>query len=355
MRRLFLVAVVLAGVVASVLFIGGRAAPEPALPPTPRLADIEKADALQYLVQSACADTNGGFSLRLPFEPDCANPRLMREDDRLPWRKHDWGGAGGPLAGWQASDAVLAERGGVSFADQTFDFGAPATDGAGRPDAFGRFDGNDGGDAIIIVGDTVSAFLTQDGGTPGLQWFIGRACDKPGLERYIGWVLFRSDLAADWHSVVAELGDEPADACPARFNRAFTRYRLTDEALPVQRLGADGVPGRQTATLRAVLVEHYDAATIAKAHALERFYYARGLGKVRWEAWSTQERFAAQADALARSGRCPALADSTPPAEGWRMADCRMWTNIVAEPVPPVWRVRDFNWPPAGLVFKQAP
>ena len=104
--------------------------------------------------------------------------------------------------------------------------------------------------------------------------------------------------------------------------------------------------------MSTIIVEHFDAASIANAHALERFYYVRGFGKLRWEAWVTDATKASQAEALARSGRCAALADSGPPAAGWRMVDCRMWTNIVVDPTHAGWRVRDFNWPPADLTLQ---
>ena len=308
--------------------------------------------ALSYLVQSVCVDAGDNPTDRLPIDADCTRSRPMTEDDLVRWRKHDWGGTSGPLAGWQASDAVIAHRNGVAFVDQTFDFGAPSTDNAGRPDRFFRFDQNDGGDAIRIVGDTASAFLTQDGGTPGLQWFIGPGCNQPGPGRYVSWVLFKSDVDASWRSLVAELGDDPQDSCPSRYNHAFTRYRLVSESFPFQLLPANGIPTRQTATLPTILVEHYDARSIERAHAMERFYYARGLGKVRWEAWSKDDRKSSQAEDFARSGRCAALADATPPDVGWRMLDCRMWTNIVSDPSQPAWRVRDFAWPPADLTLQ---
>jgi hypothetical protein len=313
---------------------------------------MTETEMLDHLVQSACVDGAGKPTDRLPIDPDCKTMRHFREDDALPWRKHDWGGVGGAVTGWQASDAVLAERGGVSFADQTFDFGAPAADVAGRPDAFYRFDTNDGGDAIMILGDTVSAFLTQDGGTPGLQWFIGPRCSEPGRGRYLSWFLFKADAGPEWRSVVAELGDLPKDICPQRFNHAFTRYRRVTEDFPFQHIVGNGPPTRRTASLPTIIVEHFDAASIARAHALERFYYVRGFGKLRWEAWVTDPAKASQAETLAHSGRCAALADSGPPADGWRMVDCRMWTNIVVDPTHAGWRVRDFNWPPADLTLQ---
>jgi hypothetical protein len=312
----------------------------------------DKTNALGYLVQSVCVDAGGNPTDRLPIDADCTRLRPMTEDDAGRWRKHDWGGTVGQLAGWQASDAVIARRNGVAFVDQTFDFSAPATDNAGRPDRFFRFDQNDGGDAIRIVGDTASAFLTQDGGTPGLQWFIGPGCSQPGPGRYVSWVLFKSDVDASWRTLVAELGDDPQDACPSRFNHAFTRYRLVSESLPFQRLAAGGVPTRQTATLPTIVVEHYDARSIDRAHAMERFYFARGMGKVRWEAWSKDDRKSSQAEALAREGRCPVLLDAAPPEAGWLMIDCRTWTNIVNDPSQPAWRVRDFGWPPADLTLQ---
>jgi hypothetical protein len=312
----------------------------------------DKTSALDYLVQSVCIDASGNPTDRVPIDADCTRSRPMTEDDPVRWRKHDWGGGVGQLTGWQASDAVIARRNGVAFIDQTFDFGAPVTDNTGRPDRFFHLDQNDGGDAIRIVGDTASAFLTQDGGTPGLQWFIGPGCSQPGPGRYVSWVLFKSDVDASWRSLVAELGDDPQDACPSRLNHAFTRYRLVSESFPFQRSAADGIPTRQTAALPTILVEHYDARSIDRAHAMERFYFARGMGKVRWEAWSKDDQKSSQAEAFAGSGRCAALPDATPPDTGWRILDCRMWTNIVSDPGRSSWRVRDFGWPPADLTLQ---
>lgn len=326
------------------------AAPQSAKP----AAALSVTDALDYLVQSACVDASGIPVDRLPLDPDCGQRRLLHETDPLHWRKHDWGESNGPVAGWQASDSVLAERSGVSFVDQTFDFGAPATDNSGQADAFYRFDANDGGDAIMMIGDTASIFLTQDGGMPGLQWFIGPGCAQPGIGRYLAWALFRTDVSAEWQSIVRDMHYMPKDDCPPRFNHALTRYRLVSEDFPFQRPGPNGSAIRQTAMLSTVIAEHFDARTLANAHAMERFYYARFWGKVRWEAWSRDDRKSSQAAALARSGRCAPLADSGAPDDGWQMVDCRMWTNIVVVPPQRIWRVRDFNWPPTDLLLRAA-
>jgi hypothetical protein len=313
---------------------------------------LDASEMLGFLVQSICLDAQDQPTAQLVVDGGCVRSRPMTEDDPVIWRKHDWGGINGPLAGWQASDAVVAHRGGVSFADQIFDFGAPAADNSGHPDAFFRFDANDGGDAIVIVGDAASAFLTQDGGTPGLQWFTGPVCT--GLEGYVAWLLFKADAAADWRSIVAELSRSPDDTCTAsRQAQAFTRYKLATETFPLQRLDLGDPPPGQSVTLPTIVSEHFDAARPEASRAMERFYYARGLGKVRWEAWSAARQDAAQSAQFEATGRCPPVADGGAPDDRWHLVDCRMWTNIVANRDHPGWRVRDFNWPPADLPLKR--
>jgi hypothetical protein len=310
---------------------------------------------LGFLVQSVCLGADGKPTGQIPIDPSCTNTRPMTEDDPVLWRKHDWGGANGPIAGWQASDAVLARRRNVLFVAQTFDFGAPSTEAEGHPDVFYRFDPNDGGDAIVIVGDTASAFLTQDGGSPGLQWFTGRACDGAGLGRYVAWVLFKSDADKDWRSTIAQLSRSSDDSCAWwwGFSQAFTRYKLAPETFPFQMVDAGAAPTRQSVALSTIVSEHFNAPTMIASHSMERFYYAKGLGKVRWEAWSSNSAASSRSAALQQSGRCAPIADSGPPDAGWFMIDCRMWTNIVVDRQRPQWRVRDFNWPPADLVLKQ--
>jgi hypothetical protein len=344
--------VVMAAVVATILtaFLQDRASP--AEGSEQKVTDTT--NLLRYLVQAVCTDGNGAVTQQLPFDVGCIAMRPMKEDDVVRWRKHDWGGAEGPAAGWQASDAVLANRDGIPFVDQTFDFGAPATDDSRRPDAFYRFDANDGGDAIIVADGTASVFLTQDGGSPGLQWFIGPDCGGSGLSRYLSWVLFRSDADVNWRSLVARLAKRSTNTCPTEFSAAFTRYKLVSERFPVQWHETNGNLVRQSATLPTIISEHFGRATIASSEAMERFYYAKDLGKIRWEAWSTDHSMTAKAEALSRSGRCPALADSAPPDDTWNMLDCRMWTNIVIDPERANWRVHDFDWPPSDVKLRSA-
>jgi hypothetical protein len=145
---------------------------------------------------------------------------------------------------------------------------------------------------------------------------------------------------------VARLATRPADVCPWGFNKAFTRYRLVDAAIPFLRERA-----QINVRLPVVLSEHYEILSIAQSTSMERFYFAYDLGKIRWEAWSTGLDTASQPASLATSGRCPALPEGAAPGPGWRMADCRTWTNIVA--APGTWRVREFGWPPADTILER--
>lgn len=307
--------------------------------------------AWAYLVQGVCADPK-----QPPLPGGCAPVRLQRETDPVYWRKHDWPNRDGlPPQGWQASDSVFAVRGGVTFASQTSDFGPPMADNNRNPDSYYRFDpGNDGGDGAIVVGDTASVFFTQDGGTPGIQWFIGAACPTGRPEKRVSWALFRLDAGPQWHYAVTQInGVTGPDRCPPRYNRALDAYRTVAPEFPLRWAGHES-----RAKLQAMQADHYalpgrmaDSASaaemIAASKSMERLFYAPGLGRVRWEAWYQREEAAKPAAELAATGRCPDLAESTPPGPGWYRVDCRHWGNITAE--PGTWHVADYGWPPADL------
>ena len=75
-------------------------------------------------------------------------------------------------------------------------------------------------------------------------------------------------------------------------------------------------------------------AGVEAADHLERFWFVRGLGLARWERWENtaksrltgRDRMAAT---IAESHRCPPIAFGEPPSNGWRLVDCRTWTNMV--------------------------
>jgi len=75
-------------------------------------APLAASQMQDYLVQSVCLDAEGKPTPQMPFDPACLRLRPLQEDDPIPWRKHDWGGIGGPSAGWQASGIIASMKSG---------------------------------------------------------------------------------------------------------------------------------------------------------------------------------------------------------------------------------------------------
>jgi len=65
---------------------------------------------------------------------------------------------------------------------------------------------------------------------------------------------------------------------------------------------------------RQIVSEHYNRGTIADATALERFYFAKGVGRLRWSAWNKTGRHADPT-------RCLAVPYDVPPGCADRKLD----------------------------------
>jgi len=262
----------------------------------PPLGPVTIADMAPFLVQMRCAD--GALAV---IKPACPGAALQRARDPMLFRRHDWPAPDG----FQITDSFVSDDG--AYFEALFAF-----------PPFGPFVAahGDGGDISVIEGPTARASATEDGGQMGvIQGFYGAGCGGTG------WILFRNDAPTGrWAELVAHLKGEPiGSACSAKSN-AYTRYRLEQVELPFIIDGA-----RTTLTLPTIISEHYNAATLARASALERTYLAKGVGRVIWEAWS---KHPATATNLAE--RCPGAAWSVAPAPGWYLNDCRTATNVVA-------------------------
>lgn len=313
-------------------------------------------DALDFLTQSLCLGPDGQPTDLLLIAPACTSRRLQRSDDPVRYRKHDWPDVlGDPRVprGYMASDSVLRQAGGRTLVVQTFDFG---TDGR----VFGKFDAGqgDGGQVALAVGDWLSFVLTEDGGA-GVQWFIGEGCRTAPQtdQRFLSWLLFRDPaVRGRWQDRVARLNIVPTrTGCPPNFGDAYTRYRRDTVEFPFRFAGRfadpDGVKERRQA-LDVVVSEHYGGSDIASADHLERFFFARGLGMVRWELWSNRRvsrdpKPVPLAEAMARSARCPTLSGASAatygaPGRDWIRFDCRTWTVIFQQEQR--WSVDDYGW-----------
>jgi hypothetical protein len=309
---------------------------------------LSKADMIAYLTQAVCLDGAGHPTSLLPIDPACTSRRPQTTDDIAPYRKHDWPDRTDPrrpVLGYQASDSVLDLHAPAPLIVQTFDFGDTHR-------VFGQFDGGegDGGQVLLLVDYWATIAMTEDGGD-GVQWFVAEACrsDPDSDRRFLGWLAFGDDADAEtWRDAVTYLNKaRTPQGCPVRFNQAYTRYQTRRLSIPIRRAGTGDATTEANYPADVVISEHYGGRSIETADHLERFYFAGGLGLIRWERWanparSRQSGIGQAAAALARSGRCPALGLHEIADRAWDMVDCRMWTNFVGGDGH--WSVHDFQW-----------
>lgn len=305
--------------------------------------------ALRFVAQSVCVNEAGAILPITPLDPGCKIKRPQKSTDKASYRKHDQPNRGDTVhatGGYEASDSTVEERGGRTAVIQTFDFGD-------EPRRFGRFDrGNgDGGQVLLFVpGGWVSAAMTEDGGA-GVQFFVGPGCkDDTGNDlRFHSWLFFRNDVGPEWQDEVARLTiARGATDCPRRFTTAYTRYRLADIPYPFRIPAAGGALTTVKRTIPTILSEHYAGDAIVGAEHLERFFFARDFGMMRWERWENLDRprvpnIEQLASDFAATGRCAASPGSESPGPRWRLIDCRAF-NTLLPPPSPGWSVRGFGW-----------
>lgn len=135
----------------------------------------------------------------------------------------------------------------------------------------------DGGEIYLTDGDTVRITATQDGGNPYLQGFYGAKCGGQG------WIVFKNNApTGSWASVTANLNDSEIPSPCTDQNQSLTQYRLEQIPIPFN------INGLSTPiVLPTIISEHYGGKSMEYASALERSFFAQGVGRVGWEAWTT--------------------------------------------------------------------
>ena len=293
-----------------------------------------------FMTQNVCLGAAGTVLIGVsPIDgnPACLDQRDLRPGEPLPYHKDDQPAPDERARlpdGYQRHDSFPVVTAGLGdVVEDSFDFGA----GEGR--RFGVFDaGSDGGDIVVLSPDAAAIAATRDASGFGL-WVGECAGQVSAASLTHAWLIARFDprrpapLAGDTiarlNGVVAARGAD----CPARFNAAFTRWRVA----PFRYRAA---PGQGSSiTLPTLISEHYGGADPATADHVERFYFTRELGGTRWERWQNAAGdalfsttwIARQAAWFAATGRC---SPAPMPRGGARMLmiDCREWTNIV----PPI-------------------
>lgn len=255
-------------------------------PPLPVVGWRTISDPLAYIVQT---------------RPDGS---LATVHDLLTERRHDW-----PLPeGWARSESVMLDDGSVF---QAFSFVRP------------EHQAGNGGQVVKVGADGfVRSVATRDGGKSHLQYFVGEGVGGTG------WIFFGVDApTGSWRELVATLAESSWSGFrPAEFGRAFTRYRLEPVAFTFAVNGA-----LEKRTVQTIISEHFDRDSIPGSAAMERSYFGKGYGLLRWEAWGrTIEAPIADLDQ-----RYQWVAYSDPPGDGWHLDDIRTYTNLVpCDPTP---------------------
>lgn len=299
---------------------------------SPFAATLSHWDMVNFLTQSLCLDDSGQPTAQLPLIDDCESMRPQRGDDQAVYFKRDWPDAHyAPhyvLTGHQESDSVMYGTEESPIIEQTMDFGGDADH------EFGRFDHADGGQVAILVKGWASLIMTEDANT-GVGWFIGEGCRYSREQAKLSWLAFGRDAPAGrWAETTSHLTLQHApDVCPQNFSVAYLRYRHENVSFPFRLVEGDKVSNIHR-ILDVIISEHYGGANIAGAAHLERFFFARNLGWIRWERWENvavhnDPTIAQRAQALATSDRCPPVDYSDSPGAKWIQVGCRNWTTIV--------------------------
>ena len=332
--------------------------PAPAWPPAMPVAPLSLAP---FLAQCVCLDAAGNVMPGLtPLDAGWTSLRAATEADVLPYAKRDFGeNLTAPVTGYQTRNSYIAQRGTVVYV-QTYDFGPPAMDQSvpPKPCAYGVFDDTDGGDIVIIRQDGHAAYaLTQDSTLQkSLQWWM-----KPGVGATAqgAWTLFGPDApTGKFNTPLVEFingvitpyaASITPPAPPAAMNNEATQYRLELMEWPIIVIDGESAAPSVVTPLPTMITEHYwsvpPVAPATVGAAMERNFFAIGLGCVGWQKWSLNAGIA-PGDA----GRWPDVGPlgAAPPtgANGaWTFNDGRCWTQLVRNAPP------GFIWPPPGLVL----
>lgn len=285
-----------------------------------------------YMIQDVCVDDQDKpITAVSPLDPKCSRHRDLRPGERLPYHRHDWPSfadkAKRPF-GYQRGDSVPYETKRLgTITVTTWDLG----DGERQ---FGRYDGvkGDGGSFVAIASKYVGSMAAIDRRN-GAQLFVNMESCKGqiGAESLqVGWPFFsvrfpgeQSGLSHSRLKVSKTLG-----ACPTRYTHVHTEWSVMDFAPMI----ATGKAGERTVS--TVVSSHYSGPDIDRSPNMERMYFSRELGRMRWERWQNlaiQERpnDRKRSARLAESGKCVPAAPAPKWRGEWVMVACREMTNIV--------------------------
>jgi hypothetical protein len=237
----------------------------------------------------------------------------LSSTDTLTWRKQD-------IGNYSASDAFVAPN----WCGTTW---------SGTP--FGSFNvGNgDGGEVYRFENGSIYAAATQDGGTPGIQYFVGA---------YYGgdsWLLFDvNPPAGTWAGRIARLAEAASPFDQPPLGEAYTRWRREVLTIPFNFFGTV-VP----LTLPCIIHQHFNGADIASASDMEMAVFAQGYGRIFWAGCGPGPM---PDDLIAR---LPSVPWPVPPERpDWAFTDGRTWINLCRIATG---QSNKIEWPPADFAL----
>ncbi len=304
-----------------------------------------------FLVQDVCVDA--ADVLKVGISPAdgperCPLRRNLKIGELLPYHKHDWPSAtdrNNPQGYHRSNNIPVRTRLFGTAVMQTRAF-------AGGDKSFGRLSFNQqGGDIYLFSDQSVAIGATQD--PSGVQIFYGPRCsnrDSPSrvLDSWI--IVDRSFSLIQPGSTVARLTRDTSRCWNP--DHAFTSWKVKT------------VEFRTSAgprSMNTLISDHFGGSSREAADHLERFYYTREFGLLRWERWENlagreQATHLRKAENLAASGRCDPVQEAPSNRGRWVFTACRQWTNIVpahsdkGDPLP-LWVQRIRAEPKTGGIF----
>ena len=292
----------------------------------------EQMNIRDFLIQDVCIDSAGTVLSISPLDKSCTHLRNLKPNELLPYHKHDWSEANSSETdGYQRSDSVaLLTRDLGEVIISTFDFG----DGIRR---VGFYDGENGdGFGLFSISEGwAGSMMTLDrSGGPQLFVDLDRCSDKVSLASIMGgWRFGPSDLTKNPSGTTLQRikrVNKLGVPCPTKGTFSTTHWFMTDFK-PMSR------HGEAARSLKTLVSEHYAGDPAKPFKNMERMYFSRDLGRMRWERWQNlssqplgnEEPGKEMSEKLEESGRCNG-GEGRPHYEGlWSMVRCREWTNII--------------------------
>ncbi len=276
-----------------------------------------------FIVQDVCVDGAGKpIAGASPFDrrDKCPSHRNLRIGENLPYHKQDW-----PQSGDANHDH------GYSRNDEY----PEKLDGLGTVVVQERTlleQGRSGGGLFIFSDKFAASGFTQD--PSGVQVFYGPNCNAPNPTDRVkdAWIFMGRDFTIGGSGETVARLTRFIEKCPDALAASFTRWHT--ETIKF-RVGSPTGPA-EFRPLTTLVSDHFGGRDLATATHLERFYFTRELGLIRWERWQNPRRDKGSKvrDEPVPAGKCDPIEKTPGPADDWHMVRCRQWTNLVAPENP---------------------